>query len=100
MVRYLTLLKFTSQGAKMMEKSTDRANTFQREATAAGIHVESMYWCQGGLHDGILIMSAPDEHTALRQLALLKKTGNVTTECSRLFTAAEFDVLIGLRKDG
>ncbi len=100
MVRYLTLLKFTHQGAAKMEESTHRADIFQQEAATAGIHVESVYWCSGGTYDGVLIFRAPDEHTALHQLTNLRKSGDVTLESSRLFTAAEFDILVGLKKDG
>ncbi len=99
MVRYISLLKFTHQGAEKMEESPHRANLFQEEAAAAGIRVESVYWCSGGVYDALLILSADDEHAALHQLARLKKTGNVIPENMRLFAADEFDILIGLKNE-
>lgn len=99
MVRYISLLKFTHQGAEKMEGSTERARIFQQEAADAGVNVESAYWCTGGTYDGVLILTAENEHEALRQLVRLRQNGNVSAENMRLYGPDEFDILTGLKHD-
>lgn len=99
MVRYISLLKFTHQGAEKMEASTNRARMFQEEAKTAGVQVEGTYWCTGGTYDGVLILTAENEHAALQQLVKLRQTGDLTVESMRLFSPDEFDVLMGLKND-
>jgi uncharacterized protein with GYD domain len=90
--RYLTLLRFTEQGAKSLEKSTSRAATFREAATKAGVRVEAQYWTTGA-YDGVIIVSAEDETKALHCLAALAVAGNVRTETLKAFDASEFTVI-------
>src|SRR5271157_5084782 len=92
MVRYLTLLKFTEQGAKSLPKSTVRATAFKKAAAAAGVNVEAQYWTTGA-YDGAIIFSADDETKALRCLSALAVAGNVRTETIRALDAKEFDAI-------
>jgi uncharacterized protein with GYD domain len=92
MARYLTLLRFTEQGAKSLEKSTTRAAAFREAATKAGAQVEAQFWTTGA-YDGVIILSAENEIKALRCLAALAAAGNVRTETLRAFDAGEFTVI-------
>ena len=92
MVRYLTLLKFTEQGARNIQKSTARAAAFRKTAAKAGATVEAQYWTTGA-YDGALIFSAENESTALRCVAALAAAGNVRTQTFRAFDAKEFDTI-------
>ena len=94
MVRYLTLLKFTEQGARNIQKSTARAAAFRETATRAGATVEAQYWTTGP-YDGALIFSAESESIALRCVAALAAAGNVRTQTFRAFDAKEFDAIGG-----
>jgi len=94
MIRYISLLKFTEQGAKSMKHSTARAADFREAATKAGISVESQYWTTGS-YDGVLIFSAKDESSGLRCLAALAAAGNVRTETLRAFDSKEFEAIAG-----
>src|SRR5229473_2492554 len=67
-MRYVTLLRFTEQGIKQLNKSLDRAESFRAAAAKAGVNVEAQYWTTGP-YDGVLILSANDETNALRCLA-------------------------------
>ena len=40
MPRYLSLIKFTEQGAKNIKQSTTRAHTFNKTAEKAGVKIE------------------------------------------------------------
>lgn len=47
MARYLSLLRFTEQGAKNIKKSTSRAHEFDGVAAKAGVKIEGQYWTWG-----------------------------------------------------
>lgn len=94
MIRYLTLLRFTEQGAKNLSKSPARAAAFRDAAAKAGVNVETQYWTTGA-YDGVLIFSTEDEKTALRCLSALAVAGNVRTETLRAFDAKEFETIAG-----
>jgi uncharacterized protein with GYD domain len=93
MTRYLTLLRFTEQGAKNIKDSPSRALAFKAEAGKAGVKVEGQYWTVGA-YDGVLILSADDESKVLHVLAGLASKGNVRTETLRAFDEGEFAALV------
>jgi uncharacterized protein with GYD domain len=94
MTRYVTLLRFTEQGMKNLDKSTTRAAAFEKAASKAGINVEAQYWTTGS-YDGVLIFSAKEETDAMRCLAALAAAANVRSEALRAFTASEFEKIAG-----
>ncbi|HKS38883.1 MAG TPA: GYD domain-containing protein [Verrucomicrobiae bacterium] len=93
MARYVTLIRFTDQGARNIKKSPDRALTFKKVAAKAGVAVETQLWTAGAF-DGVLILSG-DEKKALRCLAQLAALGNVRTETLQAFDAREFKTING-----
>ena len=93
MARYVTLIRFTDQGARALKNSPTRAREFREAAEKAGIAVETQLWTTGCC-DGVLVLSG-DEKLLLRQLAQLVALGNVRTETLRAFDAKEFSGLVG-----
>jgi uncharacterized protein with GYD domain len=93
MARYVTLLKFTEQGAKNIKKSAERAAAFRDAAKKAGVNVETQLWTTGA-YDGALVLSG-DEKNVLRALAELAAQGNVRTETLRAFDAEQFRAMTG-----
>lgn len=93
MPRYLSLLRFTDQGARELRQSTARAHAFDAAAARAGVKIEGQYWTLG-VCDGVLITSAPDERAILHLLADLVTAGNVRPETMPAFTDAEFDAIL------
>lgn len=94
MARYITLLKFTDQGARNVKNSTARAHAFDKLAEQAGVKVDGQFWTMGS-HDGVLILSASDEKKVLHMLTSLAAQGNVTTETMQAFVDTEFDEIVG-----
>jgi uncharacterized protein with GYD domain len=94
MPRYITLIRFTQQGAEHIKKSTARARTFAEAAAKAGVKVEGQYWT-GGRYDGALVLSADSEQKVLHALTQLAAAGNVRTETLQAFDAKEFDTIVG-----
>lgn len=93
MARYITLLKFTEQGAKNIKKSATRAHAFDKLAARAGVKVEGQYWTTGRA-DGVLILSASDEKKVLHLLTELAALGNVRTETMQAFVDTDFDRIV------
>lgn len=93
MSRYVTLIRFTDQGVRALNKSVARAAAFRKAAERDGITVESQVWTAGSC-DGVLILSG-DEGKILRSLAKLAALGNVRTETLRAFDTDEFKSITG-----
>ena len=94
MARYISLLRFTEQGAKNIKKSTTRAHNFDKLAAKAGVKVEGQYWTMGK-YDGVLILTADSEEKVLRLLTLLAALGNIRTHTMQAFVDKEFDTIVG-----
>ena len=94
MPKYITLIRFTEQGAKNIKQSTTRARAFAEAAAKAGVKVEAQYWTAGS-YDGALILSADSERKALHALTELAAAGNVRTETLQAFDAKEFKAIVG-----
>jgi uncharacterized protein with GYD domain len=93
MARYISLIRFTDQGARDMKKSAARALAFDKLADKAGVKVEVQLWTAGSF-DGVLLLSG-DEKKILGCLAQLVALGNVRTETLRAFDVAEFKEIVG-----
>ena len=93
MTRYVTLIRFTHQGAHDIIKSTARAVAFTKAAENAGVAIESQLWTTGA-YDGVIILKG-EERKVLRCVSQLASLGNVRTETMRAFDAAEFKEITG-----
>ena len=93
MARYVTLIRFTDQGARAIRNSPARAVAFKKAAEKTGISVEVQLWTVGAC-DGVLILSG-DEKKDLRCLTRLAALGNVRTETMQAFDAKELQALVG-----
>jgi uncharacterized protein with GYD domain len=92
MSRYISLLRFTEQGAKNVKKSTARAHAFDKLAAKARVKVEGQYWTMGK-YDGVLILNADSETKVLHLLTMLASLGNVRTATMQAFSDKEFDAI-------
>jgi uncharacterized protein with GYD domain len=94
MPRYAILLSFTDKGIAAIKDSPHRADAFRAAAKKAGATVEAQYWLLGK-HDGLVILSAPDEATAAAVTLDLAHLDNVRTTLCRAFDEAEFKAIVG-----
>jgi uncharacterized protein with GYD domain len=92
MARYVTLIRFTDQGARKLKASPARALAFAKAAKASGVTVETQLWTLGS-HDGLLVL-AGDAKKVLRCVTRLTALGNVRTETLPAFDAAEFESIV------
>jgi len=93
MACYVSLLRFTNQGARALKASAARAANFCKAAAKSGVAVEAQLWTTGSC-DGVLILSG-DERKILRCLARLAALGNVRTETLQAFDATEYKAIVG-----
>ena len=93
MARYVSLIRFTDQGVRALNKSAARALAFRKGAEKSGVTVEAQLWTAGSC-DGVLILKG-DETKILRCLGQLETQGNVRTESLRAFDADELNSILG-----
>lgn len=94
MKTFITMLKFTEQGAREIQDSPKRATAFKAAAKKMGVKVSGLYWTLASF-DGVIIAEAPDEETVTAAMLSLSSQGNVQTSTCRAFDATEFEKLIG-----
>lgn len=99
MATFISTIKFTQQGIAGIDESTKRAAAFKAAAKKVGVKVTNIFWTLGE-YDGLLILEAPDDETAMTVLLHLAALGNVHTTTCRAFTAAEMDKIIVQQKTG
>ena len=93
MARYVSLIRFTQQGARSLKQSPARAAAFCKAAEKAGVKVELQLWTAGA-YDGILVLNAAGDKKALRAIAKLVAGGNVSTQTLQAFNAEEFAAIV------
>jgi len=94
MPTYISLLSFTDEGARKINKSSSRAAAFDQAAEKAGVHIVGQYW-MFGKYDGLLIINAEQEQQALRCLTELVAAGNVRTHTMQAFDMKAFAAIVG-----
>ena len=94
MPTYISLLRFTDQGASAIKKSAARAAAFAKATAKSGVRIEAQYWT-GGACDGVLILTADNETKVLHCLTELAATGNVKPETMQAFDARQFQAITG-----
>ena len=93
MATFISTIKFTQQGIKGIDDSTKRAAALKAAAKKLGVKVTNIFWTLGE-YDGLLILEAPDDKTAMTVVLHLAAQGDVHTTTVRAFTAAEMDKIV------
>jgi uncharacterized protein with GYD domain len=99
MATYVTLIRFTEQGAKNVRETRRRAAAFREEAAKSGVTVREVYWTLGS-YDGLLVLDAPDEKTVTAAMVSLGSLGNVRTQTMRAFDESEIGQVVEPREGG
>ncbi len=93
METYLTLWKWTVQGAQNVKETVNRFRAFQEAVQQQGCILVSFGWTQGS-YDGFALVEAPDEQTAMALLINLVSAGNVSTTTLRVFNDQEMQQIL------
>jgi uncharacterized protein with GYD domain len=93
MPTYVSLVKFTDQGAKNAKDTVQRAAAFRNDVERRGGKLLSVYWTQGK-YDIVTTIQAPDDQTAMATILAVAGLGNVRTETLRAFDESEMQSII------
>ena len=94
MATYVSLIRFTEQGARNVRETRQRAAAFRDAAKKAGVTVREQYWTLGA-YDGLLLLDAPDEESVTAAMVGLGTLGNVRTQTMRAFDESEIEAVVG-----
>lgn len=93
MPTYVTLFHFTEKGIHHVKDTVNRSEAFRKRAKTLGATVKEIIWTQGA-HDIVTVFEAPDDETASVVVLSADELGNVRSQTSRGFTAAEMEKLL------
>ena len=93
MPTYVTLLRFTGQGAVNLKEAPNQLDTIKQAARELGVDIKGFYLLMGQ-YDAVLIAEAPDDETKAKASMAVSALGNLHTETMRAFTEDEFRQLI------
>lgn len=93
MATFISMIRFTQQGLKNVKDTCKRAEAVKGAAKKMGVKVEAIYWTLGS-NDGVIIIDAPDEETATALMLQVSSMGNVHTQTTRAYNAAEMEKIL------
>ena len=93
MPHYVTLLRYTPQGAAKIKESPARLDAARKAAEAAGGEIHSWYLIMGK-YDALLVSEFPSDEAVARFMLSTGAMGNVTTQTMKAFSEAEYRKII------
>ena len=93
MPHYVSLLRYTHQGAAKIKESPARLDAAEKAAEAAQGKVHAWYLTMGE-YDAVLVSEFPNDEAAARFMLSTGSLGNVTTQTLKAFTEAEYSKII------
>jgi len=91
---YITLLRWTSEGAKNITESPSRLDAARKAFQAAGVTLKDFYMVTGR-YDMVIISEAIDDISLAKATLSVASKGSVQTETLRAFTENEYRSIIG-----
>lgn len=89
MGHYVTLVRYTQQGAAKIKESPKRLDAAKKAAEAAGGKLHAWYLTMGK-YDAVLISEFPNDEASAKFMLSTGSMGNVTTQTLKAFTETEF----------
>ena len=93
MPTYISLIRFTDQGARNIKESPKRLDAAKTTFKAMGGELKQWYLALGR-YDAVVISEGPDDETAAKLAVAVGAQGNIRTETLRVFTEEEYRKLI------
>ena len=94
MPTYISLCRWTSQGATSLKESPTRLDAAKKAFADAGVEVVGFFLTTGA-HDMVIITEAPNDDVLAKAMLATISKGSITTQTSRAFTEDEYRALIG-----
>ena len=93
MPTYVTLLRWTDEGARNVKDTVQRARQVRADFERRGITRFDILWTQGQ-YDIVGITEAPDDQTLAAALLALATRGTVRSETLRAFNESEMEQVL------
>ncbi len=93
MPTYISLLRFTQQGAEKIKDSPARLERAKSAMKAAGGELKAFYLTMGR-YDAVVIAQAPNDEAYAATMLAIGAAGAVRTETLRAFTEEEYRKII------
>jgi uncharacterized protein with GYD domain len=94
MGHYVTLIRYTQQGAAKIKESPKRLDAAKKAAEAAGGKIHAWYLTMGK-YDAVIISEFPNDEAGAKFMLSTGSMGNVTTQTLKAFTETEFRKIVG-----
>ena len=89
MSHFITLVRYTQQGAAKMKESPARLDAAKKAAVKAGGKIHAWYLTMGQ-YDAIIISEFPNDEASAKFMLATVALGNVTTQTMKAFTEGEY----------
>jgi uncharacterized protein with GYD domain len=93
MPHYVTLVRYTQQGAAKIKESPVRLDAAKKAAEAAKGKIHGWYLTMGK-YDAVLVSEFPNDEAAARFMLSTAALGNVTTQTLKAFSEPEYRKII------
>jgi len=94
MPTYVTLARWTTQGAQTVKESPKRLDSAKKAFAADGVKILHFFMTMG-THDMIIISEAPSDEVVAKAMLTQVSKGGITTQTSRAFTEDEYRKVMG-----
>ena len=94
MATYITLLKWTQQGASKMKDSPKRLDAGRKAFKKRGVEIKDTYLLMGQ-YDLMCVIEGSDDEAVAAALLSLGSQGNVQTETFKAFTEDQYRKILG-----
>jgi uncharacterized protein with GYD domain len=93
MGHYVTLIRYTQQGAAKIKESPARLDAAKKAAEAAGGKIHAWYLTMGK-YDAVIISEFPSDEASAKFLLSTGSMGNISTQTLKAFTEAEYRKIV------
>lgn len=94
MATYITLLRWTQQGAANVKDSPKRLDAGREAFKKLGVEIKNTYMTMGR-YDLVCVIEGPDDDTVAAALLSLGSQGNVQTETLKAWTEDDYRKITG-----
>jgi uncharacterized protein with GYD domain len=93
MGHYVTLIRYTQQGAAKIKESPARLDAAKKAAEAAGGKIHAWYLTMGK-YDAVIISEFPNDEASAKFMLSTGSMGNITTQTLKAFTETEYRKIV------
>ena len=93
MGHYVTLIRYTQQGAAKIKESPKRLDAAKKAAEAAGGKIHAWYLTMGK-YDAVIISEFPNDEASAKFMLSTGSMGNGTTQTLKALTETEYRKIV------